>query len=223
MTIPDEIPALTADTWHEGLDEREQLFVLEWLKDMNVKAAAIRAGYAETVAMTHAFGWLSKTQCTKPHVARAVEFFLEMRREALAADAYMIFEEVKAIALSDLRRIATWRAHRIEEEDEEDVDGIVRVRTIVSNTIELVNSEDLADADAKAIKEITQDKDGNVTVKLHDKSRAITHLAKMLGLGTTQTVKHVGAGGGPITHVHVGMTAKEAADAWRDMIAGDDE
>lgn len=55
------------------LDAREQRFVDEYLLDLDPKRAAVAAGYATTTAHNKSYGWVSKSQSTKPHVFEAIE------------------------------------------------------------------------------------------------------------------------------------------------------
>ena len=57
----------------QKLDAREQRFCEEYLLDLDPKAAAIRAGYAPSTANCKAWGWVSGSKPTKPHVLEAIE------------------------------------------------------------------------------------------------------------------------------------------------------
>lgn len=217
---------LTPENWLDGLSDQQRAFVLEYLVDLNVQRAAKAAGYSDHVSRTVAYMWITHPG-HRPEVFRAIQFALEARRRDLMVTGDMIIREAAALAFSDMRRAARWRSHRIEEQDEIDAeDGTIVVRTTVSNTVELVASDDLDDATAKAIKEIRQDKDGNVSIKFHEKGQALYALMRHLGLvdelkdaGRRMGLGQQGQIAGPGDAVNA--TAKQAGEAFRDLIEGD--
>lgn len=220
---PEEPAPLTAETWLNDLDNRETIFVLAYLRDLDVVAACREAGYAESMAQTRAYTWLRNNQtCEKPHVARAIQFGMDARAEALLVDAYMVVEELKAIAFADPRKAMDWSAYINETEDELGAEGgepIMVIKT-VSNRVTLRNAEDLDKATAHAIKAVKQDKDGNVSITFHDKAPALQLLARHLGMaaGAVQVRAQVDH---RHLHIHAGMPPKEAAQAWMDTIKDD--
>ena len=87
------------------LDAREQRFVEEYLIDLDPKRAAIAAGYAKTTARTKAFGWVSKSKCTKPHVLAAINEALEARAERTKIDADWVLLRLQDEVTADLAEI----------------------------------------------------------------------------------------------------------------------
>lgn len=79
------------------LDAREQLFVGEYLIDLDPKRAAIAAGYAKTTAATKSFGWVSKSESTKPHVLAAIVAALGERSERTKIDADWVLRRLAAL------------------------------------------------------------------------------------------------------------------------------
>jgi len=211
-----------ADNWLEGLDDREAMFVLEYLKDLRVERAAMAAGYAATVAKTHAYTWVRDTK-VKPKVYAAVQHALALRRDQMQITADMVVSRLKALAYADMRKVAAWRAHRISETDETGEGGdTITIRETTSNTVEIVPSDILDDDSAAAIKSIKQDKDGNVTVEMHNPVPALMALAKHLGI-MDERVRHLGPSGGPVQVITTDMTPEEAAKAWQASLDAEGE
>jgi hypothetical protein len=227
--IPAEIetlPDLTADNWLDGLDERERKFVLRYCATLDVRNSAIYAGYEETTATVKAYGWVSRSSSTKPHVRRAVDFDLKRRADEQVVTADMVVRRLKAIAFADPRKIADWRAHIVRDQDELEPEEGQRgdriiLREVVSNTITLKSSDEIDDDTAAAIKEIKQNADGSVTIRLHDARAALADLGKHLGI-MDDRLRITGGDGGPVKLITGEMPAKAAADAYRDMLAEDE-
>lgn len=212
-----ESTEINAENWLDGLDDREQIFVLEYLVDLRVERAALKAGYALTVAKSHAYTWLRDAK-VKPKVFAAVQFALAMRRDHLQITADMVVSRLKALAYADMRHIAKWRANRISEADETSDGGdIITIRETTSNTVEILDSDSLDDDAAAAVKSIKQDKDGNVTVEMHNPVPALMALAKHLGI-MDDRVRHLGPSGGPVEVITSEMDPQEAARLWQASI-----
>lgn len=82
--------------------DRDRLFVREYLKDLKPEAAALRAGYAATVARTKAYTWVSDSQQNdKPHIRAWIERKLTEREGELAMQADEILLGLSRIARDD--------------------------------------------------------------------------------------------------------------------------
>lgn len=220
MSSPEtEIPAITSDNWLDGLDDREQIFVLEYLKDLRPERAALSAGYAPSMARTKAYQWVSDGQ-HKPDVYAAIQFALNLRKNQLQVTAEMVVAELKRIAFADPRKAIRWHGQHVTEEDNPDGGDVLVIKRTVNNLVELVPSDELDDDTAMAIAEVSQNTTGGVKIKFHDKRAALTDLGKHLGI-MDERVRHLGPNGGPVQMVHGEMTPKEAADAYQATLAED--
>lgn len=226
MTDVPTIPAITADNWLDGLDDREQIFVLEYLRTLNVRQSAKKAGYSDIMAQTTAYLWTTPPSGApvsdskrKPKVYAAIQFGLALRHQEAMVTAEMVVRELKSIAFADPRELMAWDTTTETEEDNDDGGDTLVVRKIVSNTVRLKSSEDISDEMAAAIKELRQNQDGSITVKLHDKRSALADLGKFLGI-LDDRVRVMGANGGPITVVSTEMSPEDAAKAWAAMLDG---
>lgn len=95
MTTKASTAGLTKDA--AGLTQRQRLFALEYLVDLNATQAAIRAGYAEASARITGVETLSK-----PAVAQLVQSALAKREAKTEINAARVLLELKRMALADL-------------------------------------------------------------------------------------------------------------------------
>jgi phage terminase small subunit len=139
------------------MNERQRLFVEEYLVDLSASQAARRAGYARRSARNTAWKLLRH-----PEVMAAVRAAMEARVERTRITADRVLKEYARIAIADMRRVCTWGA-----------DGV-----------KLKAHTALSDDDAAAIAEIavTAEKGGRGRVKLHDKKGALDAIARHIGL-----------------------------------------
>lgn len=79
------------------LTPKQKAFAQEYLKDLNGKQAAIRAGYAPIGASVQATRMLQF-----PHVAEYVASLMAEKSKRVQLDADRVLRELKALALSDI-------------------------------------------------------------------------------------------------------------------------
>jgi len=215
---------ITAENWLDGLDDREQIFVLEYLRTLNVRQSALKAGYSQKMAITTAYLWTTpptgapvSDSKRKPKVYAAIQFGLDLRKKEAMVTADMVVRELKSIAFADPRELMAWDTTTETEEDNDDGGETLVVRKIVSNTVRLKSSDAISDEMASAIKEIRQNQDGSITIKLHDKRAALADLGKHLGI-MDDRVRHLGPTGGPVEVITSEMDPQEAARLWQASI-----
>jgi phage terminase small subunit len=152
-----------------GLTPKQQLFVREYLVDLNATAAYRRAGYEArgNSAEVNASRLLSKAK-----IFAAIQEAFQARAERTRITQDRVLLEYARLAFSDLREVASWNEHGITWHA----------------------SEHLTDDAAATIKdiamtrEIRRDKNGyeittvNTHLKLHDKRGALHDVAKHLGM-----------------------------------------
>ncbi len=129
---------------------RHQLFALEYLKDLNGKQAAIRAGYSPHTAKEQAVRLLG-VQAIQEAICKAKED----RNYRLNISNDMVVNELIKIGFSNI-------ADFIERFD--------------GSTFQLKNSEDIAPEALAAIKRLEVSKDGLIRITLHDKISALLKL-----------------------------------------------
>lgn len=140
------------------LTPKQQLFVAEYLADLNATKAAIRAGYAEKSARITASKML-----TKANIQAAIEEAFQARIQRVEVTADQVVEELARLGFSDMRSFTKWGP-----------DGVV-----------LKHSEDLDEDAARCVAEVSQTVTlggGSIKFKLHDKKGSLELLGKHLGM-----------------------------------------
>jgi len=155
----------------KDLDNKEKIFVNEYLVDLNPERAAIAAGYAKTTAAKKSWGWVGnggvnkRSKDFKPHVYEAVQNALKLRAIRTQVTQDRVLFEYTKIAYSNAK-------------DFFDTDGL------------LIPIQNLPDDTAAAIShiEVAEGKGDNALagtttkIKLVDKKGALDSLARHLGM-----------------------------------------
>lgn len=140
--------------------ERHRRFVLEYLIDLNGRAAAKRAGYADKKAAARAWELLRRSD-VKAMIAQEIK----ARDERLRVSADRIAKEFARIAFNDPARIARWGPEGVE----------------------LVPSERLSEDDKAAVKWVSVGGRKGARAQrflMHDKISALEALARIAGIFT---------------------------------------
>jgi len=178
--------------WETELTPKQRAFVREYLIDLNATQAAIRAGYSENTA--HAIG---HENLSKPEIADAIVSAMELRAKRTDITADRVLQELAKIGFSDIRKAVKWQSSLITEEDNPDGGDIAVIKTVVTNTVQMIASDEIDDDTAACISEVSQNATGGIKIKLHDKRAALVDIGKHLGM-FKERVEHTGANGGPI-------------------------
>ena len=145
------------------LTAKQQVFVEEYLVDLNATQAAIRAGYAKKTAR-----FIGCENLTKPNIAAAITTAMQERSARVQLEADDVLQHLKAIALSNICNYLSYGPN-----------GVV-----------LKDSRGLTDVQSAAIEEVAETVGSKgrrtVTFKLHDKAKAINMAMKHLGLYTAE-------------------------------------
>lgn len=80
-----------------NLNARQQLFVIEFMKDLNATQAAIRAGYS-----AHTANEMGAENLAKPSIRLAIAEAVANRKERIQVDADFVLRELVALASVDL-------------------------------------------------------------------------------------------------------------------------
>lgn len=167
------------DNWESELTAKQRAFVREYLVDLNATQAAIRAGYSEDTAYA-----IGAENLRKPQLASAIDAAMKLRSERTQITADMVLKELAKIGFADIRRAVKWQSSLITEEDNPEGGDTVIFKTIVTNNVQLVSSEEIDDETAAAVSEISQNATGGLKIKLHDKRAALVDIGKHLGMFT---------------------------------------
>lgn len=138
-----------------SLPPKQQRFVEEYLADLNASRAAAAAGYsARSAGQT---GW---RLLALPRVKAAVDEGRKRLAERTEITLDRVMAEYARIGFADIRKAVRWR----------DGEGAV-----------VTASDELDDATAAAVAEVSQTEKGALRVKLHDKKGALDSMARLLG------------------------------------------
>jgi len=140
------------------LSAKQRRFINEYVTDYNGCLAAYRAGYSKRSASTTARRLLAV-----PEIVQEIQARQQERAERTQVTQDAVIRELAAVGFASLKDVCTWD------------DG----------HLVLINSQDLSDAQAASIAEITETvttRGGTVRVKQHSKLKALEMLAKHVGL-----------------------------------------
>lgn len=146
---------MTTDTKFRKLTGKQWLFCQEYIVDLNATQAAIRAGYAPKSAVIRASRLLRQE-----NVQAAIQEAQRLAQVRSQVTVERLVEEYAKIAFADLT----------------DIIRIEGGRVVISDTATLTPAQ------AAALSEIHQTKDGSIKIKLHSKQAALDSLAKTLGM-----------------------------------------
>jgi phage terminase small subunit len=144
------------------LTPRRQLFVGEYLVDLNGTQAAIRAGYSVDSARS-----IASENLTKPNILAAVDQAL---MELGGVTRARLVQELAAIAFSDIRQAVTWSEmdHFVEPGDTYYVNGAEHVAKedgvthVVRQRVNLADPTQMDETVARCIAEVSQTDKGSV-------------------------------------------------------------
>lgn len=147
---------------------------------------------------------LKQKQSIQDRVAELLEWSQTVERKAtekaidkLAITKERVLAELAKIGFSDIRKAIRWKSSLVEEEDNPDGGDVLVVKTIVTNNVELISSDDIDDDTAGAIAEVSQNATGGIKIKMYDKKGALVDIGKHLGM-FVEKHEHSGPDGGPI-------------------------
>lgn len=203
------------EEWETELTPKQRAFVREYLIDLNATQAAIRAGYSEATATV-----IASENLSKPNIANAIAAAMKLRADRTDITADRVLTELAKIGFSDIRKAVTWQSSLITEEDNPDGGDIAVIKTVVTNQVQLVASDNLDDDTAAAVAEISQNQGGGIKIKFYDKRAALVDIGKHLGMFKDK-VEVTGANGGPIQTEMLG--AYDMARRVALLLAGTDD
>lgn len=144
-------------------------FVDEYLIDLNATQAAIRAGYSAKTAQEQSSRLLSNVI-----VQAAIDERIKAREKRTEITQDKVLAELAKIGFSDIRKAVKW-GDGIAVKDPES--GAVEI----ANGVALVGSDEIDDATAASISEVSQTAQG-LKIKMHDKRAALVDIGRHLGM-----------------------------------------
>lgn len=174
---------------------KHERFAQELAKGKTAAEAHVLAGYSEN---RHNAWTLKQNEDIVKRVSELFEWTAavearatERAVERLAISKERVLAELAKIGFSDIRKAVRWKSALVTEEDNPDGGEVLVIKTVVTNCVEIVPSDELDDATAAAISQVTQNINGGVTVKLHDKRAALVDIGKHLGMFPTKVEMRV--------------------------------
>lgn len=156
-------------------NSRHEIFAQEVAKGTPLDTAYALAGYNRRRQN-------ASRLMTKEIIRARIDELLSIAAEKSGVTIQRVITELAKIAFSDIRKAIRWKSARVTEEDNPEGGDLLIVKTIVTNLVELIGSDEIDDDTAGAISEISQNTTGGVKVKFHDKRAALIDLGKHLGL-----------------------------------------
>lgn len=154
------------------LTPKQDRFVREYLIDLNATQAAIRAGYSPRTANE-----IGAMLTAKPHVRAAIDLAKDARAEILSVDGDRVLAEIACMAFYDPANLMV-----DGEPDEDDPKATVVGGRVIYGLRHVADIKRLPEDVRRAIVGWGWDRNGNFTVKLADKSKALDQLARHLSL-----------------------------------------
>ena len=174
----------------EKLTDLQKKFIKEYLIDLNITAAALRAGYSEKTAYS-----IGQETFYKPHIQAAIQKEMNKRARRTEITADKVLEEYAKLGFSDVTDYLQVVTERIlvghDKETGEPISDI-------SQFVLMKDTKDIPPEKLAAISEVKQHKDGSISFKLHDKRGALDSIARHLGMFVEKR-EITGKDGGPIT------------------------
>lgn len=147
---------------------------------------------------------LQQKDSIRQRVAELLEWEQTVERKAtekaierLSITKERVLAELAKIGFSDIRKAIRWKSSLVEEDDNPEGGDVLVVKTIVTNNVELVSSDEIDDETAGAIAEVSQNASGGIKIKMYDKKGALVDIGKHLGM-FVEKHEHSGPDGGPI-------------------------
>ncbi|MDL2318081.1 terminase small subunit [Eubacteriales bacterium OttesenSCG-928-A19] len=162
------------------LNDRQQLFVEEYLVDRNATQAAIRAGYSKKAAKQ-----IGSRLLTNEDVATEIQARRAVVSEKLEITQERVLQELAAIGFARMPNYATVTTEPAEKLGIHPITGEVTLLPAGwDQYVKVIDTAALSDIQGAAIASIKQGAHG-IEVKLHDKARALEMLGKHLGIFDT--------------------------------------
>jgi phage terminase small subunit len=166
------------------LRPKQRQFIVEYLKDFNQQRAMRDAGVP--VRDRGQWSWALLRQ---PEIKALVQFEIDSRAKRTLVTADMVVEQLKKIAFADIRKALWWGTREKREllkgGSTKRADGTVFPhREVVSleNFVGVFASDEIDEDTAAAISEIKQGKDGSISIKFHDMTKALELLGRHIGM-----------------------------------------
>lgn len=153
----------------DKLTAKQEMFVKEYLIDLNATQAAIRAGYSAKNADKIGSELLGKTR-----IHQEIQRAMDARATRLDITADKVLQEIASIAFDDISNYLDFRTEKVQVGVDEG-QPIYEYKTIA-------DIKDSRTIDTKNVSEVSIGKDGQFKFKLYCRDEALNSLGKHLKL-----------------------------------------
>ncbi|WP_285860236.1 terminase small subunit [Brevibacillus sp. MER 51] len=164
-----------------SLTEKQRLFVFEYLRDFNATRAAMAVGYSKKTA--YSIGW---ENLRKPQIQAEIKRQKDAMVDDLGVGVQRVIAEYMKIAFADITDLLEFgqKEEQLFNEEGKPIPDPVTGEplTYKRNFVSFKNSDEI---DGTVVGEVKQGKDG-VSIKLHDKMKALEKLEKYVGFMTEE-------------------------------------
>lgn len=160
------------------LNERQKRFINEYIKDLN-GTRAYRKVYKckdDDVAKANASRLLSNA-----NVKKLLEIKLKDREKRLEITQDRVLKELAKIGFANITNFTDVVDIPYEADITDEEGKVIGKETKYHKGLRLYNTEDITEDELAALQEIKEGKHG-ITVKMHDKVRALEQLGRHLGM-----------------------------------------
>lgn len=175
----DPLPEI--DNEDGSLTDKQRLFVMEYLRDFNATRAAMAVGYSKKTA--HVIGW---ENLRKPNIQAEIKRQKDAVIDDLGIGVQRVIAEYMKIAFADISEYVEFGQQDVPMFTEDGA-PLLDPKTGEQMTYKrnFVAIKDSGEVDGTLINEVKQGKDG-VSIKLHDKMKALEKLEKYVGFMTEE-------------------------------------
>jgi phage terminase small subunit len=160
------VPEEKKETAFDRLNDRQKLFVLEYVKDFNATQAAIRAGYSVDTARQ-----IGCENLTKPNIKEAVDDLKQEIWNNRHKQIGRIWNEHESIALQKADDYIEWDGETVRIKPFDGID----TRPVSGIKIKQIETKSKNTDDKIVDTEI-------IEIKFYDKQKSLDSLAKMAGI-----------------------------------------
>lgn len=162
------------------LTEKEEIFILEYLRDFNATRAAMAAGYSKKTA--YVIGW---ENLRKPKIQAKIVEHKEAVTAELGLSVQRVIAEYLKMAFADTSDYVEFG--QTEEPVLNEYGPVLdKEGAQLTRTVDFVHFKNSYEVDGTLISEVKQGRDG-VSIKFYDKLKALKELEKYLGYMDEET------------------------------------
>lgn len=155
-----------------NLNDKQKRFCEEYIIDLNATQASIRAGYSEKTAKE-----IGCENLTKPNIQEYISELIKDRSYRTEITADRVIQELAKIGFSNISDYLTVIEKEIDVEGKKGKES----KKIKYIDVDIFKTEDVGTHKMAVVSEIKRTKDG-ISIKLHDKVKALEDLGKHLGI-----------------------------------------